>query len=58
MQFILSSRCVGGECVRVAADAGAVHVRDAAGRQITVTPAAWTAFLAAIRAGHYDRNTP
>jgi Domain of unknown function (DUF397) len=54
--WLKSSRCVGGECVEVAAEAGAVHVRDSAGRQITVTPTVWAAFLAAVRAGHYDQD--
>lgn len=56
--WIKSSRCVAGECVEVAVEAGAVHVRDAGGRQITVTPTVWAAFVAAVRAGHYDQNTP
>ncbi|MBT2487581.1 DUF397 domain-containing protein [Streptomyces sp. ISL-96] len=39
----------GGNCVEVAAHPAAVHVRDSKipdGPTFTVTPAAWTAFLA------------
>ncbi|MFF9071804.1 DUF397 domain-containing protein [Streptomyces sp. NPDC014735] len=40
----------GGDCVEVAAHPAAVHIRDSkvtGGPVLTVTPAAWTAFLAA-----------
>ncbi|MFG2996008.1 DUF397 domain-containing protein [Streptomyces sp. NPDC048340] len=39
---------VGGDCVEVAAHPAAVHLRDSKvsdGPVMTVTPAAWTAFL-------------
>ncbi|MEB8339429.1 DUF397 domain-containing protein [Streptomyces endophyticus] len=38
----------GGECVEVAADGAAVHVRDTKGRDramVDVAPGAWTAFV-------------
>lgn len=38
----------GGNCVEVAVDAGAVHVRDSKapdGPRLTVSPAAWSAFV-------------
>lgn len=55
MNWIKSSRCVSGECVEVAAEVGAVHVRDSAGRQLTLDPGVWAGFLAAVRDGHYDQ---
>lgn len=39
----------GGECVEVATNTGAVHVRDSkerGGPQLTFTPAAWAGFVA------------
>jgi hypothetical protein len=41
----------GGECVEVAAERAAVHVRDSkehGGPQLAFTPAAWTGFVADI----------
>ncbi|MEV7995034.1 DUF397 domain-containing protein [Streptomyces sp. NPDC086077] len=43
----------GGECVEVAVDAAAVHVRDSkrvsqGGPELTVSPAAWSALVVAM----------
>lgn len=46
MNWIKSPYCGSAACVEVAREPGAVHVRDAAGRELTVTPEAWQAFLA------------
>ncbi|MEW1660573.1 DUF397 domain-containing protein [Streptomyces sp. NPDC093707] len=42
------SSCAGGECVEVATDATAVHIRDSKDitqSTLTTSPAAWAAFI-------------
>lgn len=46
-----------GNCVEVASDGVNVLLRDSknpAGPRLTLTPGAWTAFLAAIRDGEFN----
>ena len=48
----------GGECVEVAVGVEQVGIRDSknpAAGELTVSPAAWTAFIAGVKAGLFDR---
>lgn len=48
MNWIKSPYCGSAACVEVAREPGAVHVRDADGRVLTVAPPAWRAFVALV----------
>ncbi len=58
LQWRKSTRCVDpdSDCVEVASDGEAVHVRDSTNESqvLTFTLTAWRAFAAAVRAGEFD----
>jgi hypothetical protein len=54
-----SSRCESGLCVEVAATTEAALVRDGKrpeGAHLTFVRGSWQEFLAAVKAGEYDRS--
>lgn len=54
-QYVISSYCVGGECVAVAADESGVRVRSTtSGATVAFSADEWTAFLAGVRNGEFD----
>ncbi|WP_226368196.1 DUF397 domain-containing protein [Pseudonocardia sp. ICBG162] len=57
--FVVSSFCVRGECVEVAAPADVIVVRATGDRDVTVTftDAEWTAFVAGVKNGEFDLET-
>jgi len=55
-----STRCDAGTCVEVATTVDQVWVRqssDPDGPRLTFSPASWTAFLADLKAGRFDRRS-
>jgi hypothetical protein len=56
IKWLKSSRCESSMCLEVAFADGAVFLRETTdGTSITVTDAEWDAFLAAAKAGEFDR---
>jgi hypothetical protein len=57
-QWRTSTRCESGACIEVMIEKDRVTVRrstDPHGARLTFSPAAWAAFLDAIRSGSLDR---
>ncbi|MDD7920906.1 DUF397 domain-containing protein [Actinomycetospora callitridis] len=56
-EYRISSFCSDGECVGVAVSAEVVEVVDVANEQagrLRVSPEAWAAFVAGVKAGEFD----